>query len=119
MYQLPITIIQQGMMESSIGQNAVAQENGINEISDISQTLIVSDLYPNPTSGEVTVAVEGEVQDVAVYNAAGQAVGGWGTLSKAPGRVTLDVGALPEGAYVVKVRTPAGTAVKKLLVSRR
>ena len=78
-----------------------------------------ADLYPNPTSGEVTIAVEGEVQAVDVYNAAGQAVGGWGTLSMAPGRVTLDVGALPEGAYVVKVRTPAGTAVKKLLVSRR
>ncbi len=46
---------QQGMMESSIGQSAVEQENGINEISDISQALIVADPYPNPTSGELTV----------------------------------------------------------------
>ncbi len=76
----------------------------------------VADLYPNPTSGEVTVSVEGEVQSVVILNMMGQPVGGWGLRAMEPGRVTIDVGPLPAGPYLVCVHTPHGTATKKLLV---
>lgn len=75
-----------------------------------------ADLYPNPTSGEVTVSVEGEVQSVVILNMMGQPVGGWGLRAMEPGRVTIDVGPLPAGPYLVCVHTPHGTATKKLLV---
>ena len=75
-----------------------------------------ADLYPNPTSGEVTVSVEGEVQSVVILNMMGQPVGGWGLRAMEPGRVTIDVSPLPAGPYLVCVHTPHGTATKKLLV---
>ena len=58
-----------------------------------------ADLYPNPTSGEVTVSVEGEVQSVVILNMMGQPVGGWGLRAMEPGRVTIDVGPLPAGPF--------------------
>ena len=76
----------------------------------------VADLYPNPTSGEVTVGVEGEVQSIVILNVMGQPVGGWGLRAMSPGSVTLDVSPLPAGTYLVRIHTPLGTATKKLLV---
>ena len=61
-------------------------------------------LYPNPTSGEVTMEVDGEVEAVVVYNTMGQPVGGWRMLYLSPQRVTLDVGPLPAGPYLMTVR---------------
>jgi hypothetical protein len=68
----------------------------------------LTDLYPNPTSGELTMAVEGEVQAVAVYNALGQPVGGWKMLAMGDTRLTLDVSPLPSGTYILSVRTADG-----------
>lgn len=67
-----------------------------------------TDLYPNPTSGELTVAVEGEVQTVVVYNALGQPVGGWKMLAMGDTRLTLDVSPLPSGTYILSVHTADG-----------
>ena len=78
-----------------------------------------SDLYPNPTSGEVTVTVDGEVQGIILYNAQGQPVGGWKMLSMGGGRLTLDVSNLPAGPYLIRIATPSGTVTKKLVVQRR
>ena len=68
----------------------------------------LTDLYPNPTSGELTVTAEGEVQDIVIYNAQGKPVGGWNMLSMASGRITLDVSPLPAGTYLLTVRTTDG-----------
>jgi len=56
------------------------------------------------------------VQSVVILNMMGQPVGGWGLRAMEPGRVTIDVGPLPAGPYLVCVHTPHGTATKKLLV---
>jgi hypothetical protein len=77
------------------------------------------DLYPNPTSGEVIVTMEDEVQGIILYNTQGQPVGGWKILSLAGNRATLDVSALPAGPYLVRIATPRGTVTKKLVVRRR
>ena len=73
-------------------------------------------LMPNPATERVQVVSSFGLRGVEVYNAAGAKVEDRRLTGIS---ASLDVSALPEGAYVVKVRTPAGTAVKKLLVSRR
>ena len=75
-------------------------------------------LYPNPTDGQVTVATDGKVESLIIYTAAGQPVGGWKYLGIGEDSVTLDVGNLPAGAYLLRIHTPQGVASKKLTVRR-
>ena len=77
-----------------------------------------TDLYPNPTSGEVTVGVDGEVQSIIIYTPMGLPVGGWRLLSIAPDRVTLDLSPLPAGTYILHIQTPVGVSTKRLVVAR-
>ncbi|MBP5425579.1 MAG: T9SS type A sorting domain-containing protein, partial [Prevotella sp.] len=73
-------------------------------------------LQPNPAAERVQVLSSFGLTGVEVYNAAGIKV----QEQKATGYVaTLDVGALPAGPYLVRIKTPNGTATKKLLVQRR
>lgn len=66
-------------------------------------------LYPNPTSGKLTMAVMGEVQDIVIYNTLGQPVGGWNLQVVADDEyITLDVSPLPTGTYLLTVRTTDG-----------
>ena len=77
-----------------------------------------TDLYPNPTDGEVTVGVDGEVQSIIIYNMMGRPVGGWNIRSLASDQIVLDVSPLPAGTYVLHVQTPMGTSAKRLVVTR-
>ena len=77
-----------------------------------------TDLYPNPTSGEVTVGVDGEVQAIIIYTPMGLPVGGWRLLSIGPDRVTLDLSPLPAGTYILHIQTPMGVSTKRLVVAR-
>ena len=76
-------------------------------------------LYPNPSNGEVAIDIEGELDFILLYNSMGQLVEGWKPVSINENHVTLDVSALPEGAYLVRIATPSGTTTKKLLVRRQ
>ena len=77
-----------------------------------------TDLYPNPTDGEVTVGVDGEVQSIIIYNMMGRPVGGWNIRSLASDQIVLDVSPLPAGTYILHVQTPVGTSTKRLVVMR-
>lgn len=77
-----------------------------------------TDLYPNPTDGEVTVGVDGEVQSIIIYNMMGRPVGGWNIRSLASDQIVLDVSPLPAGTYILRVQTPMGTSAKRLVVTR-
>ena len=77
-----------------------------------------TDLYPNPTDGEVTVGVDGEVQSIIIYNMMGRPVGGWNIRSLASDQIVLDVSPLPAGTYILHVQTPMGTSAKRLVVAR-
>ena len=79
----------------------------------------MADLYPNPTSWEVTVSVDGEVQAIVIYNAMGQPVGGWKLQALEDGVAILDVSSLPTGNYLLTVRTTDNIVTKKLVVQRR
>jgi hypothetical protein len=73
-------------------------------------------LQPNPASERVKVTSSFGLQGIEIYNAAGARV----REERASGyTATLDLGTLAEGAYLVRVHTPAGSTTKKLVVQRR
>lgn len=71
-------------------------------------------LYPNPTSGQITIALEG-MQKVVVYNTLGQAL-----LDKETNgdMLQLDLSSFENGLYWVKVMAQNGTAVRVFVISR-
>ena len=108
---------------SIIQERKSATSNEHDEFPLIQDGIILSDtpdyiLYPNPTSGEVTVGVDGEVQSIIIYTPIGLPVGGWRLLSIAPDRVTLDLSPLPAGTYILHIQTPVGVSTKRLVVAR-
>lgn len=79
---------------------------------------IRSEVYPNPTDGEVTVAVDGEVQSIVIYNTTGQPVGGWNIRAITPDHIDLDLSTLPDGHYLICVQTSSGIRTHRVAVAR-
>jgi len=71
-------------------------------------------LYPNPTTGQITIALEG-MQEVVVYNTFGQALLNKETSSD---MLQLDLSGFEDGLYWVKVMAQNGTAVRSFVISR-
>ena len=71
-------------------------------------------LYPNPTSSQITIALEG-MQKVEVYNTLGQAL-----LNKEASSdvMQLDLSGFENGLYWIKVMAQNGTAVRAFVISR-
>ena len=76
---------------------------------------VQAEVYPNPTSGELTVATDGMAETVVIYNAMGHPIGGWEMLSLGENWLTLDVSALPQGAYIIVIRTPTAVSAARFL----
>ena len=73
-------------------------------------------LQPNPASERVLVTSSFGLRRIEVYNTAGAKV----AEQPATGySAMLDVAALPEGSYLVRIATPSGNVTKKLLIQRR
>ena len=70
-------------------------------------------LYPNPASSTVTVRFDGVEGMVEIVDISGRANGKWMAEN---GQLTIDVSALPAGAYFVRVTGEKGTAVSRLIV---
>ena len=69
---------------------------------------IPSLLHPNPTDGELTVAVDGEVAAVVILDVNGNPQGGWDFDAITDEWVTLNVRRLKAGAYLLLVRHTDG-----------
>ncbi len=69
-------------------------------------------LYPNPAENSVTVACSFAMSLVELF-----ALDGTKLISQpANGIITqIDLSALPNGTYMLRITTPAGTAIKKLV----
>jgi hypothetical protein len=65
-------------------------------------------IYPNPATSKLTV--EGQVQQVTMYNTTGQDV--LSTTSN-----TLNVAMLPSGTYFVEVQNAGGKSIQKVMVT--
>ena len=72
-------------------------------------------LFPNPTDGPLTMETDGEVEAVVVYDAKGLPVGGWRLVGRSGRSLQLDVAALRPGAYILAVRTAAGTSTARFV----
>ena len=70
-------------------------------------------LMPNPASGSVLVNSSYVIRRVEAYDVRGEKVMDRPTEGRT---AAFDVSSWPKGAYVVLVRTPAGTATKRMLV---
>ncbi len=70
-------------------------------------------LYPNPASSTVTVRFDGVEGMVEIVDISGRTNGKWMAEN---GQLTIDVSALPAGAYFVRVTGEKGTAVSRLIV---
>ena len=70
-------------------------------------------LYPNPTNGQITIALEG-MQKVVVYNTLGQAI-----LSKEGSSdvLQLDLSGFENGLYWIKVMAQNGAAVRSFVLT--
>lgn len=72
-------------------------------------------LFPNPTDGPLTMETDGEAEAVVVYDAKGLPVGGWRLVGRSGRSLQLDVAALRPGAYILSVRTAAGTSTARFV----
>lgn len=71
-------------------------------------------VYPNPTDHQVTVQLDiVSLAELSLFNLSGVCVA---TRSFLGQQESIDVSQLPEGMYMLKIRTEAGEAVKTLLV---
>ena len=68
-------------------------------------------LYPNPASGQMTIEAD-NLTSVRVYNPIGQFVM---EVAANDGSAVLDLSDLQSGIYMVKVCTPTGTVVRKVV----
>ena len=67
-----------------------------------------ANLYPNPTDGELTMNVDGEVESVVIFDVNGFPQGGWDFIAITDEWITINVQRLKAGAYILKVRHPDG-----------
>ncbi|NJB87307.1 subtilisin-like proprotein convertase family protein [Lewinella marina] len=77
-------------------------------------------LFPNPTSGQLTLELEGrwagETVSASLFSATGHRMAEWSEL-RAP-RQRLDLGALPAGAYYLRVSGRFGHLTHRILLLR-
>lgn len=85
---------------------------GVVSLADV-ETSSVS-LYPNPASSELTVSATSSINRIEIANLLGQMVYENATLGS--NQATINVSALQQGAYLVRVFTTEGTMTRKLIV---
>ena len=69
-------------------------------------------VYPNPAHGSVTIEAKGPAT-VTLFSLNGRAVNTWTTAS---GTMTIDLSAVPQGGYFIKVVSSGSVTVRKLIV---
>jgi hypothetical protein len=101
------------IVDTTIVDTTIVDTVGIADVQLVGRYVA---LQPNPASERVRVTSSFGLQRIEIYNAAGARV----REERASGyTATLDLSTLPEGAYLVRVHTPAGSTTKKLVVQRR
>jgi uncharacterized delta-60 repeat protein len=69
-------------------------------------------LYPNPTTGVVTLTTSPEAESIAIINAVGQIV----YTTKAQPEMELNLNHLTKGVYLVQVQSSNGISTQRLVV---
>ena len=87
-------------------------------IVDVDGTGLKVNVYPNPTTGLLTIEAA-SVQAVELFDLTGRKVAATGreeASALTQGVLSLDLGHLPAGSYLLKVYTPEGCAVQRVIV---
>ena len=69
-------------------------------------------IYPNPTSGKITVASD-NMQQISVVNSIGQTLR---QINAEGTKVTIDMSAFEKGIYMLMIQTDNGVTAKKVIV---
>jgi Secretion system C-terminal sorting domain len=74
-------------------------------------------LFPNPTSGDLTIQIDlKNIQDVTMFNSAGAAIGNIPVPQATEFyNERVNIGYLPKGVYIVKVKVPGAVVIKKVV----
>ena len=83
-------------------------------VDDIDEDCAIH-VAPNPATTTVTIKSDMHILQVEAYDAVAKKVYGLYTDSET---ITLDVRRWPSGTYLLRIHTPQGTAVKKLVVRK-
>ena len=91
-------------------------ENGedlvhISNVSAAENPLANVKLYPNPTSGQLSIEAD-DMTSVSVYDLVGQCVM---QATAENGQLTFDMSQLQSGIYFIKVNTSNGSAVQRVV----
>ena len=70
--------------------------------------------FPNPSSGKVTFRANEPIRTVQVIDLSGRVVSQWTGVNQL--QETMDIGALPNGIYVARLRFDKGIVTEKILV---
>ncbi len=107
-YNVVVTDVNGCMTDGSV---VVEQYTGVFDLADLNSF----DLYPNPSNGEFTIALDFSIftkADIIIYNALGQDMAHFyqeGTAMQVP----VNISEQAAGTYFVIVNTDKGRAVKK------
>jgi hypothetical protein len=101
-YNLGIGLLDSVFTKSTVGVNELANNGSIN-----------CAVYPNPTTGPISLVLEGRNASVEVYDISGRLLQ---QMEHYQSLQTIDLGVYGKGYYVVKVKTEQGIAVKKVVV---
>ena len=104
---------------TAMPQNECNNGNGIMNITvrnsnDVNEIANSTKIYPNPTSGRVTIEAEGMIQ-ITIVNVAGQSVY---NAEVDTDELSLDMTPFQAGTYLVRIVTDRGVCVKHLNVMR-
>jgi len=101
----------------------VSDENGCTASSEVSQTVLneldplAFGIFPNPTSGEVTIQISSDLEDVnmQVFDATGRVVFAQDNLI-VQGSISLDFSYLSTGTYTIMLSNENGVSLLRLSI---
>ncbi len=75
-------------------------------------------MFPNPSTQTVTLQTSGDINDIQIFDQSGRPVFRWYIESRSNNEITLNIGNIPVGAYILRVvdkdrKTNVGHFVKK------
>ena len=104
-----LTVTGEGDCENSTTLT-VEITTGIEEI--LAEKLMI---YPNPAKKELFIKSELPVKKIELLDLTGRTVETWHAASLQNSATTINLSALPQGVYMLKIYTDSGVAVKKVV----
>ncbi len=104
------------------GNYAVIVDNGIcidtsdcvavNGVGIDESNLIAANIYPNPTSNQVSISFDGAIANLKITDAQGKLI----RLATIQNNATLSISSFDSGIYFFEIATEKGSTIKRLVV---